>query len=442
MTYMIRRLEKLYAAALLVVFAGIVFHAPLTVYLGTLLPDYALLIKSWKEIVFLLVIPLAVYLVTAHKLWGEFSRDWIFRLLIAYAALHIICMWVFFNGAQPVMAGLAIDLRYVLFFGLVYTLLRIAPQYKQLVINVAVAGAVVVLGFATAQVFLPADILSHIGYGDKTIQPYLTVDKNPDYIRVNSTLRGPNPLGMYAAAALALILAFVLLQGRRLKSGVSRWGVIALAVVSSVALWMSYSRSSFIAAAVAIGIVVGVVGIKKITLKARLITLAAAVVFVVGIGIVAQQSHFISNVVFHENPEGGSAVSSNDGHAESLAVGTERMLAQPFGAGIGSTGSASLLGSDSIIIENQYLFIAHEVGWLGLALYLGIFALLLWRLWGRRKTWLGLGMFASGVGLALIAIIQPVWVDDTVSIVWWGLAAAALIGERNHDRQSSKQKAA
>ena len=140
---MIRRFEKIYALGLLVVFAGIVVHAPLSVYFGTVFPDLALLIKSWKEIVMLLLIPLAIYLVTKHRLWREFCRDWIFRLLILYAALHLLWTVFLFNGAQPTMAGLAIDLRYILFFGLVYTLVRIAPQYKSMIMRVVVAGAVV-----------------------------------------------------------------------------------------------------------------------------------------------------------------------------------------------------------------------------------------------------------------------------------------------------------
>jgi hypothetical protein len=48
------------------------------------------------------------------------------------------------------------------------------------------------------------------------------------------------------------------------------------------------------------------------------------------------------------------------------------------------------------------------------------------RLWQRRTDWLALGLFSSGIGLALIGLLLPVWVDDTVSIVWWGLAAVAI----------------
>lgn len=439
---MIRRLEKIYALALAVVFAGIVVHAPFSVYFGTVFPDQALLIKSWKEIVMLLLVPLAIYIVTKRRLWREFSRDWIFRLLIAYALLHIVLVGLLYTGAQSTMAGMAIDLRYVLFFGLVYTLIRAAPQYRAVLLRIVVGGAVLVLGFATAQLFLPADLLSHIGYSETTIQPYLTVDKNPDYIRVNSTLRGPNPLGAYAAAALALIAAFVVRQGKQLKNINLRWAVAWLTLLGSVALWVSYSRSSFLALLLALIAVVSLVGIKRIPPRIALIGGVGTAIVVAIALVVAQQTHFISNVILHENPEGGSAVSSNDGHLESLVVGVQRLVEQPFGGGVGSTGSASLFAGDGIIIENQYLFIAHETGWLGLALYIGIFGLLMWRLWGRRRSWLGLGVFAGGLGLAFIGILQPVWVDDTVSMVWWGLAAIAIIGEKTHGRSTTKQKTA
>ncbi len=439
---MIRRLEKIYAFALVVVFAGIVVHAPFSVYFGTVFPDQALLIKSWKEIVMLLLVPLAIYIVTKHRLWREFSQDWIFRLLIAYALLHVALVGLLYTGAQPTMAGMAIDLRYVLFFGLVYTLIRAAPQYRAVLLRIVVGGAVLVLGFATAQLFLPADLLSHIGYSETTIQPYLTVDKNPDYIRVNSTLRGPNPLGAYAAAALALIAAFVVRQGKQLKDINLRWSIAWLTLLGSVALWVSYSRSSFLALLLALIAVVSLVGIKRIPPRMALIGGVGTAIVVAIALVVAQQTHFISNVILHENPEGGSAVSSNDGHVESLVVGVQRLGEQPFGGGVGSTGSASLFAGDGIIIENQYLFIAHETGWLGLALYIGIFGLLMWRLWGQRRSWLGLGVFAGGLGLAFIGILQPVWVDDTVSMVWWGLTAIAIIGEKTHGRSTTKQKTA
>jgi hypothetical protein len=141
-------------------------------------------------------------------------------------------------------------------------------------------------------------------------------------------------------------------------------------------------------------------------------------------------SSFISNVILHENPNGGSSVSSNDGHVASLLHGLAQLVHQPLGAGIGSTGSASLYGSSPTIVENQYLFVAHEAGWLGLLLFMVLSILLLVRLWQRRQDWVSLGVYASGIGLLFIGLLLPVWADDTIAIIWWGLAAIALASER------------
>jgi hypothetical protein len=139
-------------------------------------------------------------------------------------------------------------------------------------------------------------------------------------------------------------------------------------------------------------------------------------------------SDFVSNVILHENPEGGSEFTSNDGHVASLQDGVRRFVEQPLGAGLGSSGSASLLGDEPHIIENSYFFVSHEAGWLGLALFVAIFVIVMLRLWKGRTSYVALGVFASGVGIAAIALLLPIWADDTVSLIWWGLAAVALAG--------------
>lgn len=432
--------ERFLLLTLLLILVGVVFHAPLSVGLGVLFPDHTLLIKSWKEILMVLLIPLAVLIVTKRKLWGELGRDWIFRIILAYTGLHLLVMALVWQGSAPTLAGLAIDLRYILFFSLVYVLVRTMPQARRSIVIAAIIGAFVVTIFAVLQLFLPPDILKYIGYSKETIAPYLTVDKNPDYIRVNSTLRGPNPLGAYAGMVLGLLSAGLVRHKLNLKNKKVLVPTIVLAGASTIALWISYSRSALVAGIVTVLIVVGVTLLKKISKR----TWAASVVILVVLAgglVLARDTPFISNVLFHENPSGGSSVSSNDGHVESLQYGIGQLFREPLGSGVGSTGSASLLGDQPVIVENQYLFIGHEVGVLGVALFLILFVLVLVRLWNKRQDWLALGLFASGIGLGLIGILLPVWVDDTVSIIWWGLAATALAGGM-HDRRKTKQKTA
>ena len=423
-------LTSVYAIILLIIFGGIVVHAPLTVWLGTVFPDYSPLIKSWKEILMIPAALLAGVLVTRQGLWRELSRDWLFRLIVAYALLHIVLAIILPQDTLAQLAGFAIDLRYMLFFGLVYVLIRLAPQWRKQIVYIGAIGAVVVVGFATLQLFLPKDTLSYIGYSKQTIAPYLTVDENPDFIRYSSTLRGPNPLGAYAGIVLGMITALLVRRKLPLERKKVLWATGAITACSLVAVWINYSRSALVAAIVTVLIVLGVTMLRRMSRRAWL---AVGVVFVILAGSLAAawESNFVSNVILHENPTTGAEVSSNDGHVESLIFGVGRLVAQPLGAGIGSTGSASLYDDDEggVIIENQYLYIAHETGWLGLALFVAIFGLIMVRLWRARDDWLALGAFASGVGMALIGLLLPVWADDTVAIVWWALAATALGGE-------------
>ncbi len=332
------------------------------------------------------------------------------------------------QGPSASFAGLAIDLRFVLYFALVYIAMTLYPRYRKMFIKIGIGGALVVLVFALLQVFiLPNDVLKYLGYNVNTISPYLTIDKNQAFIRINSTLRGPNPLGAYAGIVLTLLTAWT----AKKKVDKKRWPLtvfVILLVGAVVTLWASYSRSAQTGTAIAIAIVLAVTFWHKLSTKMWLII---GILFVIAAGglFMARNTSFISNVVLHENPNGGSSVNSNEGHISSINDSFSQLLKQPLGAGLGSTGSASLLGKNAEIIENQYLLVAHEAGWLGLALFVSIFAAVMTRLWKLRKDWLALGVFAIGIGLAVVGLFLPVWTDDTVSIIWWGLAAV-VVGSR------------
>jgi len=425
------KLGKLYVGILLVIFGGIVLHAPAIAGFGTLWPNYNLLIKSWKEILMLIAGLIALFLIYKNKQM-KILRDPVIVAIAAYATLHLVLLFYLNQGSAASVAGLAIDLRYILFFGLVYIAMKLYPEYRKMFIRVGIAGALIVLIFAILQVFfLPYDVLKYIGYSKNTIIPYLVVDRNYNFIRINSTLRGPNPLGAYAGILLVLIVAAI----AKSKIAKDKWPLVIVGTLSAggvVALWASYSRSALIGTIVAIILVLAVVYWRKLSTR-MWITISIILIILGGGLFMARNTQFISNVLFHENPTYNDTTGSNVGHLNSLSDGTVQLLSQPLGAGIGSTGSASLLGSKAEIIENQYLFVAHEIGWLGLAIFVFIFSSIQIRLWKLRNNWLALGVFASGIGLALIGILLPVWVDDTVAIIWWGLAAVALFPSRKNE---------
>lgn len=420
--------------------AAIVFHAPFSVWFGSIAPDQADAVRSWKEIAMGLCFILVAIWLTWQKKWHKVFDDWIIRIAAMYGALHLALLAWQWQGFSAAGAGVLIDLRYVFFFVLIYVTGRyIAPPYaRSSIVRAAGFGAAIVIGFAFLQVtFLPDDILSHIGYSVHTITPYLTVDLNDAYVRINSTLRGPNPLGAYAGMCLAITVAYIVQRRRKLSSN-QKIVAGALALGSVSALWVSYSRSAVVAGVVMVLIVAIFTTFTKLS---RRTWIAGFVVFFALIGgiIAARDTAFVSNVVLHENPNGGSVTKSNDGHVESLYDGTERMARQPLGGGIGSTGSASIRGDEPLIIENQYLFIAHESGWVGLGLFIALFTLIMKRLYLRRQDWLALGVFASGVGIALIGLLLPVWVDDTVAIIWWGLAGIAVVATEKRSENGKRK---
>lgn len=431
-------IDRLYVSILLVIFGGIVLHAPLSVAVAVLWPQAELVAKSWKEILMGAAAILAAMIVWRRGYYKQIVGDRLLQVMAVYGGLYLILLPLRWQGVMASLSGLLIDLRYVALFVLVYVAGKLYPQMRHRFVWVGVAGAVIVLGFALLQVFvLPADILKYVGYSKQTIVPYLTVDLNPEYVRINSTLRGPNPLGAYAGIALA-ILAAAWVKGRvelRQRRPIVIAGIIGFGGI--VGVWASYSRSALVAALVAVGIVLAVTVGRQLPRRAWIIG-AVVIGGLIGGLLMSKGSSFASNVFLHENPTGGSLTKSDDGHVSSLADGVSRLLRQPLGGGVGSTGSASLYGQAPLTIENHYLFVAHESGWLGLLLFVVIYAIILWRLWSKRQDWLALGVFASGIGLAGIGLLLPVWADDTVSIIWWGLAALALASGEKHEQRTGK----
>lgn len=420
-------LGAMYEIGLLVVMLLIVVHAPVSVWLGTIFTDHQALIKAWKELLLAALAVVAVILITKRGKWKSVIYSPFILLSLAFIDVHLLLALFLGGESTAIVAGLMIDLRFVVMFMLMYVLILLRPQALKRVFVVAASGALVVVGFGLLQItILPDDVLSHIGYKkNETIAPFITIDANPDYVRINSTLRGPNPLGALLVIYISLAAAYLFKKYNHLR--IRRTGALVVGIVAGAAvLFASYSRSAYLAVATALLVVF----VASQRLSKTLIIGAAGAACIGGVVLLSlQQSDWFSNVILHENPQSASESKSNDEHAQSLVTGWQRMIAEPFGHGIGSTGSASLYDNDSandIIIENNYFFVAHEAGWLGVGLFVGLFGYVLYVLWRRREDWRALGLLASGIGLALIGVLLPVWTDETVALIWWGLAGALL----------------
>lgn len=434
-------LGAVYELGLLAILFLLVIHAPLTVWLGTIFPDQQTILKAWKEILLILLAVFAVVLITKSKIWHKLIHSPVILLALAYVDLYLIMALALGGERVSVVAGLMIDLRFVAVFVLMYALVLLRPQALRRVFIVVAAGAATVIGFGVLQItVLPDNVLSGIGYSkNETIAPYSTIDSNLDYVRINSTLRGPNPLGALAVVYITLALAYLITN--YVKASARRKVAILIGSAAGAAvLFATYSRSAY--GALAASLVVLLVSSNKIS-KRLLIFGGITVAWAGGLLLLTAQSDWFSNVILHEDPESSVVAKSNDEHFQSLETGLTRMVAEPLGHGVGSTGSASLYDTNSdndSIIENYYFFVAHEAGWLGLALFVGLFGFVMIQLWLRRSDWRASGLFASGVGLALIGILLPVWTDETVAVIWWGLAGAIIVVQPlKHPKKTRKK---
>lgn len=411
-------------AGLVVIMVYVPFHAVFSVSIGTL-THLPLLAKSWKEVFLGLLALIAVYLLaTDRKLWRQFITSRINQTGLVFIAWHLVLMPLSLqHGLGALAAGLAIDLRFIIYFLLIRLALQLNPNIWRYLLKAFAAGALVVLGFGILQQYLlPADILKYLGYSKDTISPYLTVDKNPNFIRINSTLRGPNPLGTYCILTLTAAMAWLTASWKKLAS----WhkALLYTVIVASLSImYASYSRSAWLGLVAAL-IVLGLLYVPK---KWRLWAIAgvASLAIILGGSYVAlQNTNFVQTVIHHKDPTDPVGNDSDVGHANSLASASSAALRQPIGAGIGSTGSASLYGNSPQIVENQYLFVAHEAGWFGLVLFVWLSLEILINLYRRKDFWPAKAVLASGVGLLVAGLFLPVLADDTIAFVWWGLAAA------------------
>ncbi len=417
-------------AGVTVILVLIPFHAFLTVWAASAIGHYTI-IRLWKE---LLLVPLFVVSVGLawrdKRLRHEVGRSWVIRLMAAYALLQLLLGLAALAGHRVNRAALAEGLiedgRLVAIFFIAWVAAGSSPRlrahWQKIVL---IPGAIVVVFGLLQATVLPADFLGHFGYGPATIKPYELVDLNSNFVRVQSSLRGPNPLGAYLIVVLAAVTA---LLGRRTGgSGRRRW-LMVLGAASIMALYCTYSRSAYAGAALAV-FTTGWFSLKSDRLKRWLLIGAAGICVVFG-GLVLALRHntVFEDTFFHTSQLSRSPQSSNQNRALALENGVRDVLHEPLGRGPGTAGPASVHNDrPARIAENYYLQIGQELGWLGLAIFAAINVLLAKALWQRRAEpdGLPLALLASFIGLFFVNMLSHAWADDTLAYLWWGLAGIA-----------------
>ena len=405
------------------------FHAFLTVWAGSSFGHYTAW-RLWAEV---LLTPLVVVAIAAlwrdKKLFAALRASQVSRYLLAYVIVQLIIgAWALaaHHVTKTALAdGLVLNLRLPAFFFASQVLASRSTWLQAHWQKIVLVPAAVVVLFGLLQVFvLPNNFLQHFGYGPNTILPYETVDQKLAYIRAQSTLRGPNPLGAYLVIVVAaLAVGFAKRSQLRTKT------LLGFGVVGTFALLAyTYSRSAYLGAGAA-GVAVGWWSVKSAWVRRVALMCGAALAVIAGGSFLwLRHNDRFENTFFHTDRQSRSVESSNQARGSALEQGLRDVVREPFGEGPGTAGPASAhnTGHPARIAENYYLQIGQESGWLGLGLFAAINIVIARQLWERRTGALPLVLLASLVGITIINMLSHAWTDDTLAILWWSLAGSAL----------------
>jgi len=383
------------------------------------------LFRVWIEVV---LVCLAVFTTIALRKDATLRATWRRSVLVTLCVVYIgwqvlLGIWALHRGwvdRTALLDGWTTELRFVGFLLIAWAVALkrpwLAARWRELLL--LPAALVTAFGLLQASI-LPKDFLKHFGYGPTTIMPYETVDQNMNYVRLQSTLRGPNPLGAYIAFITTALVVLVSRKLRRLK----RAGLLLFLAAGFVVLGLSYSRSAYIGAVVAIGCAIWL-SLKSDRAR-KWLAVAACVLALLGGGafIALRHNSSFDDTFFHTSNGSHSSNSSNAERTSSLEQGLRDIAHDPLGNGDGSAGLASQHNNHPArVSENYYLEIGEEDGWVGMALFVAIVVLLFMALWQRRSQPLVIVLLASLVGISCINMLTPAWADETLGVLWWGLS--------------------
>lgn len=420
-------LIKILKFGMVSIFALIPLHAFLTVWLASSFGHYEL-IRLWKEILLLPLALIGLYVLFRDaKLRATLLNDKLFLLTLFFLVFTIsaaaVTLFVTSIEVKAIGYSLIIFGRMCLFF-LLCALLFSLNKVKDLSLFLIIPLTVVIL-FGLLQLLISPNFLQHFGYGSETLLPYQTVDNNQDFVRIQSTTRGPNPLGAYIVLALPISAILIFNKNRKLA--------LIFTVLSMVILFFTYSRSAYIGMGIVICTFLFLRFKKTINKKNSFIVLGLlSVIF--GSIIIFRDNDFIQNVVFHSSEDSSSTSSSNERRLSAITSGVKDIIESPFGSGLGSAGPASVYsGRDARIAENFFIQIGQELGVVGLALSAYILFLLIRSLGKTLGNTYIIAITASVIGVIVINLFSHAFADDTMAYIFTGITAYAVYGIGSND---------
>lgn len=408
------------------------FHALLTTWIGSNAGNL-LLWRAWKEVLLTPLFSIGLwYFVRDSKLRGAIWGRLVNKFIAFYALWHIFNILVSPRDYDAMAQGLAINLRFLLFFVLFQIVLYYKSITRDQLLKIVLIPGIGVVAFGLLQLFiLPKDFLTWFGYNKQTtIPPYFTIDEQQNVTRYASTLSGPNTLGAYLAFLLSVLVGAWQSLVDKTKNMQRRGLAGGLVFATLLVLYASHSRSAWIAGVLTIAVYVFL----TVPKRWRLSLIGVGMISVVALSLAGyhyRDSQFVRDVVLHDDPQQGGEISSNNGHIEALRSGLEDVQNEPLlGCGVGCAGPASVRHEDGVrIAENYYVQVGQETGLIGAGLFIAIIYVVARELYIRRKDSLSLMMFASLVGLSVANLLLHTWADETLAYIWWGTLAVVLYSQ-------------
>lgn len=272
----------------------------------------------------------------------------------------------------------------------------------------------VILIFGLVQFFYP-DVLSFLGYGSSPIKPISTVD-GTSLVRAQSFLRGPNPYGAF----LLIPFSFLIFNFKKIKDRLTSLSLILLVTLNLILTW---SRSAWLG-----GILILVIwGFTNIKLSKKMLAGGLITSFLLVISSVAIfKTDAFKTAILHDKPGVGGSANSDQNRVQSYKNALSLIKNRPLGYGLDSAGPASVRSTSGVkIVENYFLQIFLQLGWLGGVLFILISCWAIVELF-KLKSVDSMALGASGLALAVVGLMQPVWVDVSVTLLWWSFFGIAL----------------
>ncbi len=394
-------------------------------------------LEVWKAAKDVLLVSLVPLLVLVSYRQGLFKQK-LFRNLMILGFLYTLIhgLFVLFyqsDDTYSAVVGSVYNTRLLgfLLLGYIVGSLSKGKEYLRYAMTAGVLVATLVGLFGVAQYFLPADLLESAGYTlERGVKPLFFIDDNPDLPRVMSTLKDPNSLGIYLvlpiiAAGWALFSATA--NKELFIRPFRRQVLAAILAIMVAALFLTFSRGALLS------LIIATITLLYLS-HTKLLSHMWKKFWYVGLLTV-----FVQDYVLH------AAKTSNEQDPNQLRVSLQQqaindVLDQPLGYGPGSAGLVSINNPQGgLLTENYYLQIAYEVGWLGIALFTAILAVIARSLYAAaRHSAVSLVLLASLAGYLFYSLLIHLWSNEAVALQWWLLTGVVLASSVSTTKNSQK----